>query len=297
MGFWDKLFGKRKADAAAAAIDIDTAATATEAAEATAEAVPPAEVGQGVARAGDESAGEGYAPEVPAAATAPAAAEAAREDVPSAADVDIPVDTDAPLSAAADIDAAEDMDAVGTAAHTEAPPPEQEAAAPLAEGEEGAAPSPAAILPEEAGAEWPAGLEPRLRKRLEAYFSRLEELYPDKVVVRLNTGHKKLAERGAELRRLVGMEGELDRFFALGGFTYQRSGGGRPPLPLTEEDCRAMRERLQALFPQGIPTVMAVRDADSRLFLDLRAVARREGLTVGDYLRRHRLMDPLAKDS
>ena len=86
------------------------------------------------------------------------------------------------------------------------------------------------------------------------------------------------------------MEGELDAFFALGGFTYCRKGGGRPPLPLTDADCEAMHARIRLLFPDGVPLVMAVREADHRLYLDLRAVARREGKTLGDYLREKGLM-------
>lgn len=112
------------------------------------------------------------------------------------------------------------------------------------------------------------------------------------VITRLNTGHKKLAERGAQLRSLLGMEGELDNFFALGGFTYCRTGGGRPPLPLTDADCERIHAHIRQLFPEGVPVVMAIRDADHRLYLDLRAVARREGKKLADYLRENGLMSP-----
>ena len=135
-----------------------------------------------------------------------------------------------------------------------------------------------------------AALSPEAQKKLDGSFARLRELYADGGVSRLEAGDKKLAERGAALRKLIGMEGNLDGFFALGGFTYRRSGGGRPPLPLTEEDCRALHRRIRELFHGGVPVVMAVRDADHRAFLDLRAVARREGVNVGDYLRQNGLM-------
>lgn len=138
----------------------------------------------------------------------------------------------------------------------------------------------------------PAGSwEPRVQKRLDTYFARLRELYPDGEIVRLNTGHKKLAERGAELRRLTGLEGQLDAFFALGGFTYRRSAGGRPPLPA--EQTEHMEERLRERFPEEVPTVIAVRDADHRLYLDLRAAARKAGMTVGDYLRQFQSTEEL----
>ena len=121
-----------------------------------------------------------------------------------------------------------------------------------------------------------------LQKRLDTYFARLRVDFPDGVVVRLNTGHKKLAERGAELRRLIGYEGRLDEFFALGGFVYQRSTGGRPCLP--QEQTASVEDRLREAFPDDVPTVLAVQQADHRLYLDLRAAARKAGCTVGEYL-------------
>lgn len=128
--------------------------------------------------------------------------------------------------------------------------------------------------------------EPALQKQLDAYFARLRAVYPDGVITRLNTGHKKLAERGAALRKRTGQEGDLDAFFALGGFTYRRSAGGRPPLPLPA-DLSSIAQRLHTQFPNGIPTVMAIRDTDHRLYLDLRALARREDRTVGEFLQAH----------
>lgn len=121
-----------------------------------------------------------------------------------------------------------------------------------------------------------------LQKRLDTYFARLRVDFPDGVVVRLNTGHKKLAERGAELRRLIGYEGRLDEFFALGGFTYKRSTGGRPSLP--QEQTASVEDRLREAFPDDVPTVLAVQQADHRLYLDLRSAARKAGCTVGEYL-------------
>lgn len=133
-----------------------------------------------------------------------------------------------------------------------------------------------------------AAFDPVLQKQLNAYFARLRAVYPDGVITRLNTGHKKLAERGAALRKRTGQEGDLDAFFALGGFTYRRSAGGRPPLPLSD-DLSAIVQKLKAYFPDGIPAVMAIRDTDHRLYLDLRALARRENRTVGEFLQAHGL--------
>ena len=146
-----------------------------------------------------------------------------------------------------------------------------------------------AVAPVAEVAEQETGLsEEALQRKLDRYFARLREVYPDGVVTRLNTGHKKLAERGAQLRRLTGDEGDLDAFFARGGFTYQRTKGGRPSA--ASADTAAVESRVKAAFPQGVPTAMALRDADHRLYLDLRAIARREETTVGAWLTAHQLM-------
>lgn len=158
--------------------------------------------------------------------------------------------------------------------------PKAEKAAPAAE--KAAVKTVSAEVKVSAAAEGEAPWGAHLQKRLDTYFARLRVDFPDGVVVRLNTGHKKLAERGAELRRLIGYEGRLDEFFALGGFTYQRSTGGRPSLPA--EQTASVEERLRAAFPEDVPTVLAVQQADHRLYLDLRAAARKAGCTVGEYL-------------
>ena len=157
------------------------------------------------------------------------------------------------------------------------------AVAPVAEAE-AAAPAETTVAAEEDAAISAEALQ----RKLDRYFARLREIYPDGVIVRLNTGHKKLAERGAQLRRLTGDEGDLDAFFARGGFTYQRSGGGRPALALG--DVADIEARVRALFPDGAPTAMALRDLDHRLYLDLRALARREDVTVSAWLTAHGLV-------
>ena len=121
-----------------------------------------------------------------------------------------------------------------------------------------------------------------LQKRLDTYFARLRQDFPDGQVSGLNTQHKKLAERGAELRRLIGYEGQLDDFFAWGGLTYHRRTGGRPTLPASQTE--SGEDRLCTHFPDDVPTVLAVQQTDHRLYLDLRAAARRAGCTVGEYL-------------
>lgn len=179
------------------------------------------------------------------------------------------------------------------AAQLEEQPATEVAEAVVAATEEAVVEQPEVVAEPEAPVEQPIAEEKELspealQRKLDRYFARLREIYPDGVIVRLNTGHKKLAERGAQLRRLTGEEGDLDAFFARGGFTYQRSAGGRPSLSF--EDVAAVETRVRELFPEGAPTAMAVRDADHRLYLDLRALARRDNVTVGAWLAAHSLI-------
>jgi hypothetical protein len=58
--------------------------------------------------------------------------------------------------------------------------------------------------------------------------------------------------------------------------------GGRPSLP--QEQTASVEDRLRAAFPDDVPTVLAVQQADHRLYLDLRAAARKANCTVGEYL-------------
>ena len=102
-------------------------------------------------------------------------------------------------------------------------------------------------------AEWrPAsGIEfaPALAKRLNTFFDRLAESYPDKVVIHFNRDHKKLAERGTELRRLAGYGEDNERFFADFGFTYVNALKQKTDSHGTYEDLIA---RLKEAFPDGI---------------------------------------------
>ena len=128
------------------------------------------------------------------------------------------------------------------------------------------------------------------QRKLDRYFARMRQAYPDGVIVRLNTGQKKLAERGAQLRHEIGMEGQLDEFFAIGGFIYRRSEGGRPSVVKTDRQQADLLRDLRAVFPQGVPSVAAVQQADHRLYLNMRAAARRDGCTMTDYLKQHDLI-------
>ena len=102
-------------------------------------------------------------------------------------------------------------------------------------------------------AEWRPASEtefpPALSKRLNTFFDRLAESYPDKVVIHFNRDHKKLAERGTELRRLAGYGEDNERFFSDFGFTYVNALKQKTDSHGTYED---LIERLKAAFPDGI---------------------------------------------
>ena len=102
-------------------------------------------------------------------------------------------------------------------------------------------------------AEWrPASqttFPPALEKRLNTFFDRLLESYPDRVVIHFNRDHKKLAERGTELRRLAGYGEDNDKFFSDFGFTYVNALKQKTDSHGTYEDLVA---RLREAFPDGI---------------------------------------------
>ena len=105
-------------------------------------------------------------------------------------------------------------------------------------------------------AEWnPAsGTEfaPALAKRLNTFFDRLAECYPDCVVIHFNRDHKKLAERGTELRRLAGYGDDNEKFFSDFGFTYINALKQKTDSHGTYEE---LIEKLKAAFPDGIRAI------------------------------------------
>lgn len=123
-----------------------------------------------------------------------------------------------------------------------------------------------------------------LQKKLDRYFERLRAVYPNGVITRINTGQKKLAERGAQLRRMCHMENELDAFFALGGFTYERTAGGRPRNVKNPTAQTALVDEVKALFPNGISSAAELDRADHALYLRLRSAARLSGDTITAFL-------------
>lgn len=129
--------------------------------------------------------------------------------------------------------------------------------------------------------------DPTIQKKLDRYFKRLWQIYPDGIIVRLNTGQKKLAERGSQLRHMIHWEQDLDSFFALGGFTYQRSESGRPPTLKNEDDLSKLLRDLQKVFPDGVSSVASVDKANHKLYLKLRSAARKEECSMTEFMKKH----------
>lgn len=86
-----------------------------------------------------------------------------------------------------------------------------------------------------------------IRKRMDTLFAKLDEAYPDKILVRLNQDHKKWGETISELYRALGYE-NVASFLSAYGYTYAGASdkGGRPkknPMEIIEE--------LQRRYPNG----------------------------------------------
>lgn len=92
-------------------------------------------------------------------------------------------------------------------------------------------------------------IDVRVLKRLCTFFDRLDEAYPDRVVIHFNRDFKKLAERGTELRRLAGYGEDNSAFFADFGFTYINALQRQAESHGTYEELVA---RLRAAYPEGI---------------------------------------------
>lgn len=92
-------------------------------------------------------------------------------------------------------------------------------------------------------------IEAGVLRRLQTFFDRLAERYPDRTVIHFNRDHKKLAERGTALRRLAGYGEDNDAFFADFGFRYVNALRRQAESHGTYEE---LIDRLRAAYPEGI---------------------------------------------
>ena len=91
------------------------------------------------------------------------------------------------------------------------------------------------------------GREPeRIKARLKTLFSKLDEEYPDKVIVGLQAYHKNWDETARELYQLLGYESK-EAFFSAYGYSLERQKGGRPKAFDPHEIVREFQRR----YPNG----------------------------------------------
>ena len=90
------------------------------------------------------------------------------------------------------------------------------------------------------------GEEPEnIRKRIDALFPKLDEAYPDKVIVGLHKDHKKWGETVTDLYRKLGYKSGAD-FLTAYGYKMPDDKGGRP-----KADHNATIEELKRRYPNG----------------------------------------------
>lgn len=124
----------------------------------------------------------------------------------------------------------------------------------------------------------------RLQRRLNSYFDKVLEYYPNYRVENFYRDHRKLHERTPELRRLAGYGEFNEPFFSDFGFEYMNKNKIRDD---NRESLENLLSRLKAKFPNGVKRVYELGD-------DIGAVyyyARIESLTPKDFLSRHELLN------
>lgn len=91
----------------------------------------------------------------------------------------------------------------------------------------------------------PKGQEPeRIKKRMDILFAKLDEAYPDKVIIYLQRDHKKWSETIRELYRLLGYK-DNKSFLEAYGYIYERANGGRSNAFAPNELINALKEKYQ----------------------------------------------------
>lgn len=94
----------------------------------------------------------------------------------------------------------------------------------------------------------PKGQEPaNVKKRIDTLFPKLDEAYPDKVIVGLQRDHKKWDETAREISKQLGYANKND-FLTAYGYRIEKLEGGRP-----SGDHMAIIDELKKRYPNGAP--------------------------------------------
>lgn len=137
----------------------------------------------------------------------------------------------------------------------------------------------------------PKGQEPAdLKKRMDTLFAKLDEAYPDKIIVSLQKDHKKWAERVTEFYRALGYP-DSTAFLEAYGYTVQKLKAGRrgsDPMDVVRE--------LQRRYPEGSPYQKVSDLQEANVDLKLKPLNDNAqslfGMSLADYLKSIGLLQP-----
>lgn len=137
------------------------------------------------------------------------------------------------------------------------------------------------------------GEEPEnIRKRIDTLFSKLDEAYPDKVIVGLHKDHKKWGETVTDLYKKLGYKSGAD-FLTAYGYKMSDDKGGRPK---AAGGGMEVIEELKRRYPNGanFKDIQALFDANPDLASKLNTLRtsgfKVDGMTFGKYLKHIGLM-------
>lgn len=129
-----------------------------------------------------------------------------------------------------------------------------------------------------------------LKKRMDTLFAKLDEAYPDKIIVSLQKDHKKWAERIREFYRALGYP-DGNTFLEAYGYTVQKGKAGRPGNNHME-----IIQELQRRYPEGSPYCKMGDFLEANSDLKLKTIYNNSktlfGMPFSDYLQSIGLLQP-----
>lgn len=132
----------------------------------------------------------------------------------------------------------------------------------------------------------PKGQEPaNVKKRINTLFPKLDEAYPNKVIVALQRDHKKWDETAREISKQLGYANKND-FLTAYGYKIEKLEGGRP-----SGDHMAIIDELKKRYPNGAPfaKIGELQEANSDLANKFKTLANKSkelfGMSLADYFK------------
>lgn len=130
------------------------------------------------------------------------------------------------------------------------------------------------------------GEEPQMiKEKLDNFFRKIDELYPDKKVMRLHTDHKKLGEKSTLLYRVLGYKNNRDFFSAYGYEVVMDTDnkGGRPSTLNSEEILCKLKEKYK-----GNPifsSITEIRNDNPEIAGNIKSLAKQSNEIYGKSLK------------